>query len=459
MIDLINRLKRSFDDESVEAALREIESGKAAHFEKWLIDTLMDGRGARNRWPRIERCLSEKLTAQRLVILRDYVPRSEYERYSSKVDFSIEKCIEEIRRGGYPSTHLLSEEAENELFCNAGDIADQETDSSIKYRMISYLLSFDRSRSGSGLASERTIALARSWCEQNPDGDETKSILLQLIPMRPDLQLLSQAENILRHDEWTQQSTLLLCAVMRARGGEPERAIMRRWLAADNDDSCKEHAIATWLQESRGCSRAVRKCKAAIRRRTAGSYEPLVELIKLSDEKKHLARWIGRFARHRANTDSLASALNLLLEKPESRRFRNLSMKLLPFIVGAQRTDICLQLARLTAERSIISELESAVADNPDAPTSFRIMCAIARATPDTAVPWLDKWCDTAMPHQLFVAATAILETQPPKQYRDKIKAWYLNAANDQLPLPLANNSDYLREFELALSRGPEEEN
>lgn len=430
-LDTIKKLERNFDDESVKRAVASLDSGA---FDGWMISTLLDGRGAKLLWPKIEQRLKQNLSLTNIARLADYLPWNEVTALLEQAQIDDTQLIDQIKDGRFPPIRVLPKERREHIYDQLRKIVKAESRSEHASTLLLFLLDFDRQSGADRFANEQSLKLATDWCLSFRDEQRVEQVLSRLLWMRPTQEVLRLAESHLYNFEWTMDTTFLLTGLMEATRGSQKTDWIDRWYEYSEPHGIDGWVISEWIRTTNCSRRALVSAKDAIRFGCSGR-QTLIRGMTEFLHRKSVHRWIDRFIESNISRRLVRAIMPDVISRSPTKHHCELAKQAMKAASDEESGNILLELVKFTRDSEVIELAKQRVDEFPNAPESFTLMCEIAQSDSALAVPWITEWIKTALPDQVGDGLTAIVAASPTQEHLQMARDWFSKVEQEGLPV------------------------
>ncbi len=430
--ELVTILEHASHPKLADYALSTITDG-SGHFDGFIFEVLLKRRGARLMLAQIVAKIKTSLTPSNLDILRDCLPAREFDelRVEAESAVSYEPLIESVRSRGSASIGFLSAEQRAVLFEKIREIVSSSPEEPCNDQLLHFLLLFEEGGIQRSVASLETIKLATEWCLQFPDDPKIGPVLSHILRMRPTASIIALGKKHQKTSDLHTKTTLLINLMRVDKKGNTER--LKQWFAQAERNDFDSWLIWSWLAKGVSKARAEQYAKAFLKRVPRGGWSVLSFMLEHPPNKQS-RRWLARFLKRNVATEYVHSNMSEILRLSPTKQNLLLARQVLHFAPRVSQQEALAEMLRFEQDEELVSLAKLFVAESPDAPYSFRIVCRLCKVDPAFAVPWLAEWAETAMSQQQYQAFASILNVTSELKYLEKAHSILL--ANDREGLP-----------------------
>lgn len=427
-LDTIKKLERYYDDVTVARAVASLHGGV---FDGWMIRILLDGRGAAQLWPRIEQHLMENLSLSNIAKLADYLPRNNVIVLIDRAKIDDLQLIDQIKGGSFPPIRILPRQRRKLIYERLRKIVRAEASDDHTPALLMFLLDFDERHGADRFAN---VQLATEWCLRRGSEQRVEQVLSRLLWFRPSKEILQLAEAHLYNFEWTLDTTFILTGLMQATKASQNRKWINRWYDHSEPHDTDGWVISEWIRTT-DCSReALASAKSAIRSGCVDCSTLIRGMTKYL-HRKCVQRWLDRFIESRIYSPLVRKIIPNVISSSPTSYHCVLAKKAMKASEDEDSDNILLKLIKFTRDPEIIDLARHRVQNFPNAPYSFKLLCAIAKNNPAVAVPWIKEWIEGALPHQVSVGLAAVIGASPTQEHFETVLDWCLKVDHEQLAL------------------------
>ncbi|MBX3075045.1 hypothetical protein KF728_26950 [Candidatus Obscuribacterales bacterium] len=223
---------------------------------------------------------------------------------------------------------------------------------------------------------------------------------------------------------WTEDATLLLIALMNAKGRAQDPKWIKSWYLNADESSLDGKVVATHLRTTGGCRKSIGFARVALAIPVSDYMEVARALLPFY-RRKFFRRGFDRELKRNVRGRTVHHILPDLLKRAPSKRNRALAKQALKLALPEDAHRILLELLRHTDDPEVVRLAKQRVAQFPNAPDSFDLMRGLASIDPDLAVPWLFTWIETARFDQACEAMITILVNAPTPENFQAARVWF----------------------------------
>lgn len=441
IFDLLEKIQSEYDEKSILKGLELIEAGN--ELEGMIVDAIVQGRRGMQYWERIEAAVKEKPDLKSIGKTMSRLPRKDIDHLIEKAESSEDELIAEILNGGTADIHVLPENKKREIFCRLRQLVFEMGNCSQSANVLSYLLLFDAPiKRGANLLTGETHRLAIDWCSQFESSDLIDPVLAELLRVSRELpkdssercHLIDMGYRRLLICSDEREKRFLLAGLMEADGSKRGRRKIAKWLnkncrSADRAHELDSLIIHTWLHVTR-CNRdSFARGKRFIEK------PMILDEIASYSERKFVRRGLLRYLRRNLKHGRIQKVLSTMLLRVRERSLLRLAKNAIDLADDKLKFELVRQVAPQDSDPKIVAMVKDKVLRHPDAPDSYLLVCAIAKADPAFAAPWIAEWLKTAMPEQKSTGYALLLRIAPTLANAQSAYEWLREVYERDLPI------------------------